>query len=320
MKIAMIAPNKGISVPPKNYGGTERSVYDLIEQLHKQGHQVVLFAEPGSACSADQIIHYPKRFAREELVEFVCGNLPDDVDVIHDNTFDAAIARARLTIPTICTFRNASKTYPVKHPVFLSKIALKKLGKGKGFYVHNGINLNDYPLQKKKENYLLFLGRPKKHKGIHHAIEVSKKAKIKLIIAGPMTDYVKDHILTDSSKYVEYVGTVGGEERIRLLQNAKCLLFPTNCFEAFGRVVIEALACGTPVITSDKGAVPEVMKGFSRYVCKSPRQMVKCLKRNKFPSPEECREYVKKRFSAKKMAKRYIRVYKEVIAKSKSNQ
>lgn len=320
MKIAIIAPNKGIPVPPKQYGGTERCIYDLVEELNKLGQEIVLFAEPGSKSSIAKIIEYPVRFTDRELEDFIKKNMPPDVDIIHDNTFEATIARANWNIPTVCSFHNASKTYPIQYPIFLSKTARNKLNKGKGYYVYNGINLNDYPLSNKKKDYLLFLGRPKRHKGIHYAIEVAKRTKQKLIIAGPETDYVKKHILPDKSSYIEYVGSVGGEKRLKLLKEAKCLLFPTNCFEAFGRVIIESLACGTPVLTSDKGSVPEVMKGYPQYVCKDVNDMVRKLAMNRFPPPNECRKYVKKHFTAEKVAERYLDIYHQVVKKERKSR
>ncbi|GAB7387569.1 glycosyltransferase family 4 protein [Bacillaceae bacterium] len=320
MKIAIIAPNKGIPVPPKKYGGTERSICDLVEELSKLGQEVILFAEPGSACRAAQIIEYPRRLTDEELAKFIQKKLPPGVDIIHDNTFDATIARRKGKIPTVCTFRNAGKTYPAQYPVFLSRTARRKLNRGRGYYAYNGINLDDYPLCERKKDFLLFLGRPKLHKGIHTAIEIAKRTRQKLVIAGPETEYVRKRILPDNSPYIEYVGSVGGTERLQLLQEAKCLLFPTNCFEAFGRVVIEALACGTPVLASDRGSVPEVLRGFPQLVCRNVREMIRKLKKERFPAPAECREYVRRHFTARKMAKRYLRIYRNVLEQEKKRR
>ena len=129
-----------------------------------------------------------------------------------------------------------------------------------GFFVYNGIDLNEYQFSDVKEDYLLFLGLLNWHKGINYAIDVAEKTNQKLIIAGPIfnwTYYTKEiEPRIKNNPNIQYVGEVGGQQKQDLLKKAKCFLFPTSWEEPFGLVMIEAMACGTPVLAFPNGAVP----------------------------------------------------------------
>ncbi|MBO8173072.1 MAG: glycosyltransferase [Bacillaceae bacterium] len=311
MKIVQVA-NNTLPVPPPDYGGTQRVIDTLSRALAEMGHDIILFAPKGSSCEGN-VIEYPSHLS--DKLAFVRERLPEDVDIIHDH--GGTIAEARLSVPTLCTIHTRSRL-DIPYPVYVSKTLLRGKGKGKGYYVHNGIDMKDYPLKRKKEAYLLFIGRMMNKKGVHYAIETAKSLDMPLVLAGPVPkrrhDYfdekVKPHI---DGKQISYVGSVGGKEKINLISRARCVLFPTNWSEPFGLVPIEAMACGTPAVCFRNGAVSETMKGFPELTCDTVEEMIHIVKKGDFPSPKKMRKYVKKRFSAKAMAKSYLKLYQKII-------
>ncbi len=281
MKIVQIAKNV-IPVPPIGYGGTERDIHYLTNCLIDRGHEVIVFAKQGSKCKG-KLIEYPKSLTN--LLPFVLKNLPVNADVIIDHA--GFVARAKLPIPTLCSIHSANKMN-VQFPVYVSRYRLDHMGNGKGYFVHNGIDLEDYPYLEQKENFILSLGRIIPSKGTHLAIMAAKATGDSLLIAGNVPkkgiEYfnkkVKPHI---DGTQIKYVGEVAGEEKMKLLSKAKCVLFPITWEEPFGLVPIEAMACGTPVIAFRKGGVQETMKGFPELTCNNVNEMVNILQRNQFP-------------------------------------
>lgn len=312
MKIAQISTNT-IPVPPKDYGGTQRDVHYLTEELVRRGHEVILFAKEGSTSRATQTFEYPSADPTEQL-DFIIKNLPDDVDFIHDHYGIAA--RANPPIPTIRN-SHSKEAKGVQIPVYVSKTILRKYGKNKGFFVHNGIRVEDYAFRKKKGNYLLFLGRLIEEKGVHLAIKVAQKTGKSLIIAGTLNDqeYYNSKIKPHLNKRIRYVGPVGGSEKRDLLSKASCVLFTSTWDEPFGLVLIEALASGTPVLGFKRGgAVPEVLKGLPQLLCSNTNQMIwKVKNRKNFPTAFRCRRYVRTYFSDRVMTDKFLKLYQKII-------
>lgn len=312
MKIVQISTNT-IPVPPKEYGGTQREVYYLTEELMRRGHQVYLFAKKGSRSRATKTFIYPTNHPKKQLA-FIKKNLPPDVDIIHDHY--GIVAKANPPIPTIRSSHSKGVS-GVQIPVYVSKTILKRYGKNKGYYMHNGIRVEDYIFRKKKEDYLLFLGRLIPQKGVHLAIEVAKRTGKKLIIAGNLNDksYFNRKIKPHLNERIRYVGPVGGKKKLNLIANASCVLFTSTWDEPFGLVLIEALASGTPVLGFRKGgAVPEVLKGMPQLLCNNAKDMsAKVLSRKNFPSPEKCRHFVRNRFSDRIMTDGFLKLYKKII-------
>ncbi|MET3728160.1 FkbM family methyltransferase [Fictibacillus halophilus] len=317
MRIVHVAPDF-YPVPPLNYGGIERMIHALVEESVRQGHDVYLYAREGSQTSAQLIPYHHEAGRPEHIAVYVKETLPDEVDVIHDHTHLSVIGRLKLSVPTVCTIHD-SLNNEIEHPIYLSKRALEHVGKGYGYFVYNGIDLNEYPFQPIKEDYLLFLGVISAHKGIHHALDIAERTKRRMKIAGPVfnSEYFQTEIEPRIKKLsnVEYVGEVGGEYRLKLLKEAACLVFPTSWEEPFGLVMVEAMACGTPVVALDNGAVSEVLKSFPSQVCQTTDEMIKSLEALQ-SEPNRLRDYVSDHFTVEHMTEGYLAVYQKVIHKS----
>ena len=180
------------------------------------------------------------------------------------------IGRLNLEIPTVCTIHTPVNN-PVKYPVYVSKSARELHAGGKGYFVYNGINPNDFEYSEEKDDFVLYMGMLAWYKGIVHALEAVEKTGDSLILAGPVydMDYYKREIepAIKANPRIKYIDEVGGKRRSDLLKRAKCLLFPTVCNEPFGLIMVEALISGTPVLALSNGAVPEVLHGFPELIC-----------------------------------------------------
>jgi glycosyltransferase involved in cell wall biosynthesis len=223
-----------------------------------------------------------------------------------------------LNIPIVSTIHDSRKN-TAGNPVYLCRKALHDVGCDKGFYAYNGISTADYEFSAEKQDYLLFIGLLYSHKGINYAMDVAEQTGKKLVIAGPIykLDYYKEEIeprLMNNPNF-RYVGSVGGNIRQQLLKYAECILFPTVWEEPFGLVMIEAMACGTPVLAFGNGAVPEVLSGFPDLICRDAEEMALKVLNPSYPDAATLRKYVEEHFSSGKMTERYLQIYSDVIKK-----
>lgn len=315
MRIVQVAPDC-MPLPPENYGGIEKVVHDLTEELVRRGHEVFLYALPGTKSSA-AVIPYPESWNHNRNADFVKETLPAGVDVVHDHTHISGIGRLNLKVPTVCSTHCARNTW-VNHLIFVSETMLQHYGREEDTYVCNGINPAEYQFSDKKGDYLFFLGNLSKGKGVHHAVEVAEQTQQKLIIAGSIHDYALfDTEIAPRMKKnpnIRYVGEVGGQIKQDLLKNARCTLFPVTWDEAFGLVMVESMACGTPVLGLNNGAVAEVLGGFPELVCQSVDEMVEKVRNESLPDPIQLRHYVVDYFSASVMADCYLDKYHRAIS------
>ncbi len=338
MKIAQIAPLIE-SVPPTKYGGTERVVSALTEALVRRGHDVTLFATGNSHTSARLISSYPTGLREAFPTDISARNLythlhlgtaygmQNHFDIIHDHTESYGGAFAQLSpTPVVMTFHSVITPH-LKHmfqtftkPSIISISHRQQVLVPELKYtatVHNGLNFQEYPLGEQQGKYLLFVGRICEQKGPHHAIEVARQTHLPLIIAAKYEpnieankNYFTKFIEPLLSTNIRFIGEVTEQERNKLFTGAIASLHPATWEEPFGLTLIEAMACGCPVVAFRHGAIPEIVKeGTSGYIVDSLPQMIDAVKRITEISRIACAQYARQSFSAMHMAENYERVY-----------
>jgi glycosyltransferase involved in cell wall biosynthesis len=342
MRIAMLAP-PWIPIPPSGYGGIEWVVHLLTEELVARGHDVTLFATGDSKTSADlkyvydvgqaSLMHQALPYAMHDgmafdhIIEEAKAGRP--YDVIHDHTAWLALAFAKLLpTPIVHTLHGAAVEQErdffrrVKDNATFVAISSYQTTSFTEIVISsvvpNAVDVANYPYQPRKEDFVLSLGRVARDKAQGLAIEAAKKAGIPIVLAGkvdPGDDaaYFEEAVLPHvDGKSVIFEGEVDDQRKHELFANAKAFMFPIQWEEPFGLVMIEAMACGTPVIACPRGAVPEVLTdGVTGFLVDTVDDMVEALTRLDKISPEACRSDVERRFSPQVMADNYIRVYEQ---------
>jgi glycosyltransferase involved in cell wall biosynthesis len=249
-----------------------------------------------------------------------------DCDVIHLQSAEAVALSRFIDRPTVLTLHGPHDAklsefynfYPEITYVCISEAQGKQESMPKMVTVHHGIDLDQYRLVEHKQQYLSFIGRIAPLKGTHIAIDVAQRTGIPLKIAGdvqPMyREYFEKKIKPQlDGKLVEYIGLADLEAKNELLGNSMAMLFPIQWNEPFGLVMVEAMACGTPVLAMPGGSVPEVVReGISGHICRSVVQMAKRAQNLNF-SPIAVRQYVAENFSIERMARRYAAVYETAL-------
>jgi glycosyltransferase involved in cell wall biosynthesis len=338
MKIAMLSP-VAWRTPPRQYGPWEQVVSNLTEGLVKRNVDVTLFATKDSVTEAKlrSIIHEsynedatqdPKvtecmhiGFAMEQAHEF---------DIIHNHFDFLPLTYSRLIpTPMVTTIHGFSskKILPayLHYDPFVEYVSISNSDRSPHLTyiatVYNGINPAHFSFCNEPEDYLLCFNRIHPDKGVHAAIEIAKKAKRQLLIAGLIQDekYFEE-IIKPSIDYTQviYKGNAGPEERNNLLRNAFALLHPIQFEEPFGLSVAEAMMCGTPVIAFDRGSMQELIRnGETGYLVKDSDEAVAALNKINNVSRNRCREWALQMFSMDKMVDDYINVYEKILAARK---
>lgn len=345
MKIAQIAPLHE-SVPPKTYGGTERVVHYLTEELVKSGHDVILFASGGSNTSAQLIPVVPNALrtglpARNPIASHVLSfaalmECLTDFDVVHFHTeFYQFMMNQLLCVPHLSTmhgrldtldYRHLFQKYPNMPVVSISNAQRQPIEQANWVdTVYNGVPADNFDYQpKSSQDYLAFVGRISPLKNPIDAIKIAIEANIPIKIAAKVDVWEEDYYNSQFKPYlqhplVEFVGEVNEQEKNELLGGALGLIFPIEWPEPFGLVMIEAMACGTPVIAYRNGAVPEVMKHhFTGYIVDSVAEAVHAVGRLSSISRQYCRDYFLRRFSAKAMCDNYIDLYERQVMQGRA--
>jgi len=340
LRVAMLAP-PWLSVPPSGYGGVESVVSALTEALVRRGHAVTLFCAPGSVSDATvatllDAVH-PDEIERSVYeVDHVARAFEqiDDAppegrfDVIHDHCGFTAMAMAdRIGTPIVHTlhgqFTTSTAAFYVRHAhkavlVGISRAQLESAPVQLGSFevIPNPIDVSVWPLQERKEEYVLWIGRMTPEKGPQRAIEAARAAGVPLVLAGVIQPGQQAFFDRDVAPHVDgdrvrFVGEVGGATKRSLFANARALLMPIRWEEPFGMVMIEAMACGTPVIAFPEGAARElVVEGTTGFLVDDEFAMARAIGRVSTIVPRDCRGWVAAHCDVDVVAAAYERIYR----------
>ncbi len=337
MRIGMLAPIAW-RTPPRHYGPWERVVSLLTEGLVQRGLDVTLFATADSETSARLVSVAPCGYEEDSGLDAkVWGSLhvaaaferAGEFDLIHNHfdflplTYSALVETPVLT--TIHGFssdrilpvyrRYSGRTYYVSISEADRRPELDYVAT-----VHHGIDIEHFTFRRESGDYLVFFGRIHNDKGAREAVEIARRAGRRLIMAGIIQDedYFAEHVRPHlDGDRVSYVGSVGPEDRDRLLGDAAALLHPVQFSEPFGLSVVEAMACGTPVIAFRRGSMPEiVIDGRTGFLVEDVNGAVAAVDRLGELRREDCRRLVEERFTAARMVDDYVRVYESILAGS----
>jgi glycosyltransferase involved in cell wall biosynthesis len=335
MRIAQVAPLYE-SVPPKLYGGTERVVSWLTEELVSQGHEVTLFASGDSLTTARLVPVCPESLRLNSgcvdqlahhiyLLERVLRD-KDEFDLIHFHIdylhFPLSRSHAISQVTTLHGRLDIPDLIPLYREFFeMPVISISDSQRGPLPWanwqgtVHHGLPASSFEPFFSAGEYLAFLGRISPEKGLDDAIEIAKLCGIPLKIAAKIDradrDYYEARIkhLLDHP-LIEFIGEITETEKNEFLGKAKALLFPVNWEEPFGIVMIEAMACGVPVIAYSRGSVPEIIEdGISGRIVHDVDSAVEAVNRLTEIDRRVCRQRFEKRFTAKRMAEDYLTIY-----------
>ncbi|WP_346355754.1 glycosyltransferase family 4 protein [Azotosporobacter soli] len=333
MKIAILSPIAW-RTPPRHYGPWERVVSLLTEGLVQEGIDVTLYATGDSLTSATlrSVCETPYEENRkidakvwEALHIASIMEHATEFDLIHNHydflplTYSGLIKTPLLT--TIHGF-SSTKIMPVyeRYNKKTHYVSISDADRSPTLdyvrTVHHGIDLAEFDFQKERGDYLVYFGRIHKDKGTREAIEVAKRAKMKLVLAGIVQDheYYETQVKPQLNEDIRYIGSVGPEQRNEVLGHACALLHPIHFAEPFGLSVVEAMACGTPVLAFKKGSMPEIIQnGVNGFLVDNVSEMAEKCKAVGALKREDCRKTVQDNFSQTRMVKDYIDVYKEIL-------
>ena len=344
MRIAQVAPLYE-SVPPKLYGGTERVVSYLTEELVHQGHRVTLFASGDSRTSAELVPAWPralrldpgrpepialhvvmlervfKRAAEFDVLHFHCDGLHMSL-AQRSRSPCLTTLHGRLDIPGLDALYAQFKDLPL---VSISHAQRQPLGWANwAGTVHHGLPLTLHRPTYAPGKYLAFLGRVAAEKGVDRAIEIARRVGLPLKIAAKVDradwDYFRQTIEPLlAGPDIEFVGEISEREKTAFLGDALALLFPIDWPEPFGLAMIEALACGTPVIAFRRGSVPEVIDdGVTGFIVDDLDAAVQAVAPARGLDRRRCRETFERRFSASRMAQQYCDIYETLASSGES--
>jgi glycosyltransferase involved in cell wall biosynthesis len=334
MQVAMLAPIAW-RTPPRHYGPWETVVSLLTEGLVRRGVDVTLYATADSITSARLRAVCPRGYEEDPSIDakvWECLHISelfehgDEFDLIHNHFDFLPLTYTKMTrTPVLTTIHGFSS--PRILPVY-------KKYNGKVYYVaiseadrnpeldyiatiHHGIDLTQFEFRAEPEDYLLFFGRIHPDKGAREAIEIARAAGRRLILAGIVQDrsYFESEVrpYLDGER-VQYLGSAGPDLRNRLLGGAWALLHPINFNEPFGLSVVEAMACGTPVVAFDRGSMREIIQdGVTGLLCRSVEEALERLPEIASIDRRACRRSVETRFSADRMVEDYFAVYRRIL-------
>jgi glycosyltransferase involved in cell wall biosynthesis len=338
LHIAMVAP-PWFTVPPRGYGGVENMCADLVDGLVDRGHAVTLVGAGAPGTRAGRFLATyadpPSGRLGEPLPEVLhsaaVARLLDGLgaDLVHDHTLAGPLlARGRL-IPTVVTMHGPVAGEPGEYYRQLGDtidlVAISRAQRRAApdlawlGTVHNAVDVDSFPFRADKDEMLLFLGRLHPDKGVHLAIDAARSVGLPIVVAGKCSepvelDYFRTHIQPRLGPDVTIFGTADAAAKRDLLSRAAALVFPILWDEPFGMVMIEAMACGTPVVALRRGSVAEVVvDGVTGVLCDDPAELHAGILAARRLSPADCREHVRSRFDAATMVAGYEALYRRAL-------
>ena len=322
-------------VPPRHYGPWERVVSLLTEGLVAAGVDVTLFATADSETTAALSAVVPRPYEEDSTLDakvweglhlaHVFGQA-DTFDLIHNHYDFLPLTYSGLVrTPVVTTIHGFSseRILPVykRFDASTHYVAISDADRHPDLTytatIHHGIDLGEFSLNKTPADYLLFFGRIHPDKGAAEAVRVAQMTGRRLVLAGIVQDsaYFEREVEPHLGEQIRYVGSVGPVERDKLLGGAAGLLHLINFDEPFGLSMVEAMACGTPVIATRRGSVPEVVKaGVSGLIVRDADEAASAVEKLSELSRADVRKYAEKRFSQGRMVEDYLRVYEQILA------
>jgi glycosyltransferase involved in cell wall biosynthesis len=337
LRIAMVAP-PFFELPPTGYGGIELVVANLIDTLVDRGHEVILigagrngtraqfrrtYSEPQYARLGEPLPEAVHAAAAAQILERL------DVDVVHDHTLLGPLQARGRAVPTVVTVHGPLIGEPALYYQMVGDAAhLVAISHAQRCFapdlnwvgtVHNALDPERCTFRSDKEDWVLFLGRCTPDKGMHLAIDVARAAGRTIKLAAkcqepPERAYFDAEVRPRLGHGVEWLGEISGQEKHDILAAARCLLLPLQWEEPFGMVLIEALASGTPVVATPRGAVPEIVTdGVTGIIRERLEDLPAAVDAVGDIDPHRCRQEVLDRFTPDVMAARYEQVYRRVL-------
>ena len=344
LHIGMVAP-PWFKMPPSGYGGIEWMLYWLVEGLTRRGHEVTLVGAGDSRTSARFIQTYeqaPSERIGEPFPEVVHAAAAWEalhdarVDLVHDNSLAGPLLAAGRGVPTVVTAHGPvdgeiGQFYRLLSPI-VSLVAIsdaqRRIAPDLSWVgtVHNCIPVDEYPFRDQKEDFAVWLGRMNPEKAPHLAIEAARSAGMPLVLAGKCSEpaekeYFEREIAPRLGDGIHWTGEADTERKKDLLARARCFVFPIQWEEPFGIVMVEALACGTPVVALRAGSVPEVVvEGATGFIRDDPAELPEAMRAVGQLDSRECRRRAEEHFSVPAMVSGYEIVYRKVLDRSPSGK
>ncbi len=347
LRIAVVAP-PWFELPPRGYGGTEAVVAGLVDQLVERGHEVTLVASGRHRTKAQHFVQVydepPSSLLGNPMPEVqaaaVAGDVIADLDVdlVHDHSLAGPLLARSRDVPTVVTLHGPAlgpngryfETLGESVDIVAISRAQRRLNPALNWVgvVHNGIDVDSFPYVDAKDDYVLWLGRFSADKGAHLAIDAARAVGRRIVLAGKLNE-PEEHAYFDEAirprlgrqhgVEAEYVGEADATLKRELFSRAACLAFPIQWEEPFGMVMVEALACGTPVAAIGRGSVTEVLRdGVTGIVVDDAREFAGALERATELSPGACRHEAEERFDLSVMAAGYERVFEFLVEGTRS--
>jgi glycosyltransferase involved in cell wall biosynthesis len=336
MRIGLLAP-PWTPVPPSLYGGIEVVVDRLALGFKAAGHEVVLFTTGDSTCDVERRWVLPEAQGTRigagvpELIHVTAAyDALQDVDIVHDHSvFGPFYSERYPRLPVVTTVHGElsgelAQLYARVHervPVIAISEAQRKPVPDIRIarVIHHGVDATDFPMGTGDGGYVVFLGRMSTDKGAHRAMEAAYKAGVPLVMAAKMREpsefeYFEEYVQPYLNENLIYLGEVPHEQKLELLAGASALLFPIRWNEPFGMVMIEAMACGTPVLAFAEGAAPEVVQdGKTGFLCRDEADMAEAISRVHTIDRAACRASVEGYFSTRRMVDEHLALFRDVL-------